>query len=85
MKDTDVADVGSGDPGSGAEGDKTQLARLREEKASDDTFSFGGKSIDFAELELRVDFQARNTMRRSIVLSIGATRMHSCRPDFESE
>ncbi|MGB6387002.1 MAG: response regulator transcription factor [Terriglobales bacterium] len=55
MKDTDadVADAGSGDPGSGAEGDKTQLARLREEKASDDTFSFGGKSIDFAELELR--------------------------------
>jgi DNA-binding response OmpR family regulator len=55
MKDTDadVADAGSGATGSGAEGDKAQLARLGEEKTSGDTFSFGGKSIDFAELELR--------------------------------
>jgi DNA-binding response OmpR family regulator len=51
--DADVADVGSGSAGSDAESDKKQLARLGEEKASDDTFSFGGKSIDFAELELR--------------------------------
>jgi DNA-binding response OmpR family regulator len=53
MKDTDVTEIGSGTAGSGAEGDESRPTRLGEEKASDDTFSFGGKSIDFAELELR--------------------------------
>lgn len=53
MKDSDVPENTSGTAGSGAEGDESHPARLGEEKASDDTFSFGGKSIDFAELELR--------------------------------
>ncbi len=42
MKDADS--VGDG---------KTRPATLSEEKASGDTFTFGGKSIDFQELELR--------------------------------
>jgi len=33
--------------------DKTRSARFGEQKAGGDTFSFCGKTIDFAELELR--------------------------------
>jgi DNA-binding response OmpR family regulator len=42
MKNADLADAGG-----------EQAARLSEQGASGDSFSFGGKSIDFAELELR--------------------------------
>jgi len=48
MKDADPA--GAGD---GHDGDKTRPAPEDEQKAGGDTFSFGGKSIDFGELELR--------------------------------
>ena len=37
----------------GISGDKTRLAPQGEPEAGGDTFSFGGKSIDFQELELR--------------------------------
>jgi DNA-binding response OmpR family regulator len=46
MKHADTADAGAGN-----NDDKTQPASKSEE--SGDSFSFGGKSIDFAELELR--------------------------------
>ena len=39
--------------GAGNIGDKTRPAPLGEQEAGGDTFSFGGKSIDFEELELR--------------------------------
>jgi DNA-binding response OmpR family regulator len=47
MKDGGAA--GAGDDG----GDRTRRARLDERERSGDTFSFGDKSIDFDELELR--------------------------------
>jgi DNA-binding response OmpR family regulator len=53
MKDSDVADVGSRTTGSGTAGDESRPVRSSEEESSSDVFSFGGKSIDFAELELR--------------------------------
>jgi DNA-binding response OmpR family regulator len=46
MKDADPASVGGGD-------EKMMVARLGGREASGDTFSFGGKTIDFQELELR--------------------------------
>jgi DNA-binding response OmpR family regulator len=46
MKDADPA-------GAGDDGDKTRPAPEDEQKAGGDAFSFGGKSIDFGELELR--------------------------------
>jgi DNA-binding response OmpR family regulator len=48
MKDIDEAEAGDG-----ARGEIAQPARLGEDKASSDIFNFGGRSIDFAELELR--------------------------------
>jgi len=50
MKDRDRADAGKGD---GHDGDKTRRAPEGEQGTSGDTFSFGGKTIDFGELELR--------------------------------
>jgi DNA-binding response OmpR family regulator len=47
MKDADSPDD------RGRDGDKTRVAPLDGRDAGADTFSFGGKSIDFAELELR--------------------------------
>jgi len=43
----------AGPAGAGNIGDKTRPAPLGEQEAGADTFSFGGKSIDFEELELR--------------------------------
>jgi DNA-binding response OmpR family regulator len=48
MKDVEEAEAGDN-----AAGKVARLARLGEDKASSDIFNFGGKSIDFAELELR--------------------------------
>ncbi|HXM11204.1 MAG TPA: response regulator transcription factor [Terriglobales bacterium] len=48
MKDIDEARAGDG-----AAAEIAHLDRLGEDKASSDIFNFGGKSIDFAELELR--------------------------------
>jgi DNA-binding response OmpR family regulator len=48
MKDAEPK--GAGD---GHDGDRTRSAPVGERKAGGDTFSFGGKSIDFGELELR--------------------------------
>jgi DNA-binding response OmpR family regulator len=48
MKDADPA--GAGD---GPDGDKTRPVPLGARETGGDTFSFGGKSIDFGELELR--------------------------------
>jgi DNA-binding response OmpR family regulator len=48
MKDTDAAGTRDGDNGDG-----TRPVSLRARTTGADTFSFGGKSIDFAELELR--------------------------------
>src|SRR6202167_1115485 len=48
MKDVEEAEAGDN-----AAGEVARLARLGEDKASSDIFNFGGKSIDFAELELR--------------------------------
>jgi DNA-binding response OmpR family regulator len=48
MKDIDEAEAGDG-----ARGEMARPARLGEDEASSDIFNFGGKSIDFAELELR--------------------------------
>jgi DNA-binding response OmpR family regulator len=48
MKDIDEAEAGDG-----ARGEIAHPARLGEDKASSDIFNFGGRSIDFAELELR--------------------------------
>jgi DNA-binding response OmpR family regulator len=48
MKDIDEAEAGDG-----ARSEIARPARLGEDKASSDIFNFGGKSIDFAELELR--------------------------------
>jgi DNA-binding response OmpR family regulator len=53
MKDTDVAETDSGAEDSVAEREIALPQRTGEEEASRDAFSFGGKSIDFAELELR--------------------------------
>jgi len=50
MKDRDRAGAGKGD---GHDGDKTRRAPEGEQGTSGDTFSFGGKTIDFGELELR--------------------------------
>jgi DNA-binding response OmpR family regulator len=50
MKDRDPADAGKGD---GHDGDKTRRAPDGEQGTGGDTFSFGGKTIDFEELELR--------------------------------
>jgi DNA-binding response OmpR family regulator len=50
MKDAKPA--GAGD-GAGNDGDKLRPAPSGERKAGGDTFSFGGKTIDFEELELR--------------------------------
>jgi DNA-binding response OmpR family regulator len=51
MKDDEVAESGSG--GSVAEGDISRRTGSGAEEVRGDVFSFGGKSIDFAELELR--------------------------------
>jgi DNA-binding response OmpR family regulator len=53
MKDTDVAEADSGAEDSVAEREIALPQRTGEEEAGRDAFSFGGKSIDFAELELR--------------------------------
>jgi DNA-binding response OmpR family regulator len=53
MKDTDVAETDSGAEDSVAEREIALPQRTGEEEAGRDAFSFGGKSIDFAELELR--------------------------------
>jgi DNA-binding response OmpR family regulator len=53
MKDTDVAETDSGAEDSVAEREIALPQRTGEEEAGRDVFSFGGKSIDFAELELR--------------------------------
>jgi DNA-binding response OmpR family regulator len=50
MKDADAAGTGTG---TGTGDDEPRPARLGEAEAGCDTFSFGGKSIDFGELELR--------------------------------
>src|SRR6202034_3890353 len=48
MKDGEVVESGSV-----AEGDISRRTRLGAEEVRGEVFSFGGKSIDFAELELR--------------------------------
>jgi DNA-binding response OmpR family regulator len=48
-----MKDIGEAETGDGAAAEIAHLARLGEDQASSDIFSFGGKSIDFAELELR--------------------------------
>jgi DNA-binding response OmpR family regulator len=50
MKDRDSADAGAGD---GQDLDKTRPSPDGERGTGVDTFSFGGKTIDFEELELR--------------------------------
>jgi DNA-binding response OmpR family regulator len=50
MKDRDTPDAGADD---GRDGDKTRHAPEGEQGSGGDTFSFGGKTIDFGELELR--------------------------------
>ncbi len=50
MKDRDRA--GAGD-GAGHDGDKARQSPEGEQRTGGDTFSFGGKTIDFGELELR--------------------------------
>jgi DNA-binding response OmpR family regulator len=50
MKGANAAGAGNDDDGND---DKTRSARFGEREAGGDTFSFCGKTIDFAELELR--------------------------------
>jgi DNA-binding response OmpR family regulator len=52
MKDVMPAGAGDGS-GSGHDGEDTAQASSGERKAGGDIFSFGGKTIDFEELELR--------------------------------
>ena len=52
MKERDLAGAGDGD-GRDYESDKTRPAPEGEQGTGGDTFSFGGKTIDFEELELR--------------------------------
>ena len=52
MKERDLAGAGDGD-GHDYESDKTRPAPEGEQGTGGDTFSFGGKTIDFEELELR--------------------------------
>jgi DNA-binding response OmpR family regulator len=52
MKERDTAGESAGD-GRDYEGDKTRRAPEAEQGTGGDTFSFGGKTIDFEELELR--------------------------------
>jgi DNA-binding response OmpR family regulator len=52
MRERDMAGASAGD-GRDYEGDKTRRAPEAEQGTGGDTFSFGGKTIDFEELELR--------------------------------
>jgi DNA-binding response OmpR family regulator len=52
MNNAGIADKGTKDSGPAGRG-TTGTARVGERDSGGDTFSFGGKSIDFAELELR--------------------------------
>ncbi|MBZ5614504.1 MAG: response regulator transcription factor [Acidobacteriia bacterium] len=52
MNNAGIADNGTKDAGRAGRG-TTGTARVGERDSGSDTFSFGGKSIDFAELELR--------------------------------
>ncbi len=53
MKDADAADADAENRDSDGEDNKMRRARFGEHEAGIDTFSFAGKTIDFAELELR--------------------------------